>query len=177
MTNITSTDLAAAPLSDLFWLYRSILAELRRRKVVRTENAPAGDYAEYLVAAAFGGTLAMNSEKSHDVLTPEDERLQVKARVVSVPPSAGQLQLSAIRSFRFEWLIVVLLSEVDYSVVKASKIPSAVAKEIGTYHAYTNSTTVYARNELLEHPDAVDVTRELQSVQSAHVGGASNSHT
>jgi hypothetical protein len=31
---------------------------------IRTENAPVGDYAEYLVATALGGRLAPNSEKS-----------------------------------------------------------------------------------------------------------------
>ena len=42
----------------LFSLYRAILRELKGRGVIRTENAPAGDYAEYLVAAALGGKLA-----------------------------------------------------------------------------------------------------------------------
>jgi hypothetical protein len=31
--------------------YRGILKELTRRGIVRTSNAPSGDYAEYLVAA------------------------------------------------------------------------------------------------------------------------------
>jgi hypothetical protein len=42
----------------LFPLYRAFLRELKGRGVIRTENAPAGDYAEYLVAAALGGKLA-----------------------------------------------------------------------------------------------------------------------
>jgi hypothetical protein len=46
---------------------RAILAELRRRGVIRTGNAPAGDYAELLVQRASGGELAPNSEKSWDV--------------------------------------------------------------------------------------------------------------
>ena len=36
--------------------------------MIRTENAPVGDYAEYLVWTALGGKLAPNSEKSWDVL-------------------------------------------------------------------------------------------------------------
>ena len=103
-------------LAQLFSLYRGILSELRRRKVVRTENAPAGDYAEYLVAAAFNGRLAANSEKSYDILAPDGERLQVKARVVSVPPKRAQLQLSPFRSFDFDSAVIILLSDADYSV-------------------------------------------------------------
>ena len=38
----------------LFALYPAVLAESRSRDR-SSENAPAGDYTEYLVAAAFGG--------------------------------------------------------------------------------------------------------------------------
>ena len=37
---------------ELMGLSRAILAELRRRGVIRTGNAPAGDYAELLVRVA-----------------------------------------------------------------------------------------------------------------------------
>jgi hypothetical protein len=43
------------PTKDLFGAYRSILAELRRRGVVRTGNAPTGDFAETLVKVAVNG--------------------------------------------------------------------------------------------------------------------------
>lgn len=46
------------------------LGELRRRGVVRTANAPAGDLAERLVADAMRGELAPNSQKSWDVIAP-----------------------------------------------------------------------------------------------------------
>jgi hypothetical protein len=78
-------DLSTFSESDLFSLYRAILSELKSRGVIRTENAPVGDYAEYLVAAGLGGQLAPNSEKSWDVLGNDGEKLQVKARVVSDP--------------------------------------------------------------------------------------------
>jgi hypothetical protein len=50
-------DLSAFSDSGLFSLYRAILSELKCRGVIRTENAPVGDYAEYLVATALGGHL------------------------------------------------------------------------------------------------------------------------
>lgn len=61
-------DLSTVSDSGLFSLYQAILGELKHRGVIRTENAPVGDYAEYLVATALGGELAPNSEKSWDVL-------------------------------------------------------------------------------------------------------------
>ena len=66
-------DLSAFSESGLFSLYRAILVELKSRGVIRTENAPAGDYAEYLVATALGGQLAPNSEKAWDVLGSNGE--------------------------------------------------------------------------------------------------------
>ena len=69
-----------ATTGELLTLSRRILAELRHRDVIRTGNAPAGDYAELLVRVATDGELAPNSQKSWDVRTPQGERLQVKAR-------------------------------------------------------------------------------------------------
>lgn len=82
-----------------------------------------GDYAEYLVARAVQGQLAPNSEKAWDVLAPDGEKLQVKARVVSDPPAPGQLQLSPFRSFGFDAAVIVLLSNADYRIWRASKLP------------------------------------------------------
>jgi hypothetical protein len=101
-------DLSTFSESGPFSLYRAILRELKSRGVIRTENAPVGDYAEYLVATALGGQLAANSEKSWDVLSENGEKPQVKARVVSEPAEPGQLQLSPFRSFGFDSAIIVL---------------------------------------------------------------------
>jgi hypothetical protein len=103
--------------------YRAILSELKHRGVVRTENAPVGDYAEYLVATALGGELAPNPQKSWDVPGEGGEKLQVKARVVSDPAKPGQLQLSPFRSPCFDSAVIVLLSATDYAVSRASKVP------------------------------------------------------
>ena len=50
-------DLSAFSEPGLFALYRAILSELKHRGVIRTENAPVGDYAEYLVAIGSGAGL------------------------------------------------------------------------------------------------------------------------
>jgi hypothetical protein len=57
MLSADAPDLSTLSQADLFSLYRAILSELKGRGVIRTENAPAGDYAEYLVATAVGGQL------------------------------------------------------------------------------------------------------------------------
>lgn len=159
-------DLSTFSEAGLFSLYRSILGELKSRGLVRTENAPAGDYAEYLVATALGGQMAPNSEKSWDVLVSDDERLQVKARVVSDPVQPGQLQLSPFRSFNFDFAVIVLLSTADYAVSRASKVPRHVVESSAIHRQHVNGKVLFARPEIMGHPNAVDLTADLRAVQT-----------
>jgi hypothetical protein len=159
-------DLSAFSESDLFSLYRAILRELKSRGVIRTENAPVGDYAEYLVATALGGQLAPNSEKAWDVLSHDGEKLQVKARVVSDPAEAGQLQLSPFRSFSFDSALIVLLSATDYAVSRASKVPRYVVEASAIYRQHVNGNVLFARPEIMSHPDATDLTATLRAAQT-----------
>ena len=55
--------LESIPLPDLLRLHADVLRELRQRGVVRSENGPAGDYAELLVARALELTLASKSAR------------------------------------------------------------------------------------------------------------------
>ena len=88
---------ASASTADLFSTYRAILRELRQRTIVRTGNAPTGDYAEWLVARFLGGEPAPNSEKSFDVTGPDGRTYQVKSRMVD-GAGQGKRQLSPFRS-------------------------------------------------------------------------------
>ncbi|MFY9999658.1 MAG: hypothetical protein WAK76_09200 [Trebonia sp.] len=159
-------DLSTVSDSGLFSLYRAILSELKHRGVIRTENAPVGDYAEYLVATALGGKLARNAEKSWDVLGEGGEKLQVKARVVSDPAKPGQLQLSPFRSFGFDSAVIVLLSATDYAVSRASKVPRCVVESSAIYRQHVNGKILFARPEIMGHPDATDLTAALRAAQN-----------
>lgn len=148
--------------SELLSGYARILAELRRRDVIRSNIAPAGDYAEWLVWKALGGTLADNSsEKSWDVRLPSEQRVQVKGRVTSVPRRAGQLQTSPFRSWEFDLAAFVLLAADDYRVTRAALLPVAVVREVARRRAHVNGDVVMMNNALLGHPDATDLTDAL----------------
>ena len=147
--------------------YARSLAELRRRGVVRSANAPAGDYGEWLVAKALGGALADNfSVKSWDVRLPGGDRIQVKTRLVSVPPRAGQLQTSPFRSWDFEAAAFVLLAPEDYQVVRAVLVPALVVKEHARWRAHVNGHVAMMNGTLLDHALAEDVTEALR--RAAH---------
>ncbi len=150
--------------ADLLAGYARILAELRRRGVVRSNNAPAGDYAEWLAARGLGGALADNSSvKSYDITLPSGERVQVKARVVSEPPIAGQLQTSPFRSWDFELAAFVLLRDTDYQVQRATLVPVEVVRENGRHVSHVNGHIVHMNGKILDHPSAVDITARLRN--------------
>ena len=148
-------------MGELLSGYARTLAELRRRNVVRSNNAPAGDYAEWLVARALGGELAHASEKSWDVALPSGQRIQVKARVTSVPLRAGQLQTSPFRSWEFDTAAFVLLAAEDYHVSRAALLPVAIVRLHARWRSHVNGDVVMMNAALLDHPEATDLTEAL----------------
>jgi hypothetical protein len=153
-------DLASLSSAELLGMYGRILAELRRRKAIRTLNAPAGDYAEYLVAAALGATLAPNSAKTWDLVDPAGRRVQVKARVLPNLTNRGQRQLSFFRSFDFDELVIVLFTA-DYAVWRSVRLPSATAEARSRWIEHVHGYRLVADDALLA--EAIDITAAVQA--------------
>ena len=105
---ITTQKLQAATSRQILATYEVLRDELRHRDVVRTNDAPAGQYAEWLAHRALGGTLEANSVKSHDLVTRDGRKIQVKSRVLRSPSKASERQLSPFRSFEFTEALVIL---------------------------------------------------------------------
>lgn len=163
--------LSDASVAVLLGRYAAILAELRRRQVVRTDNAPVGDYAEWLVARALDGAVADNrSAKSWDIQLPDGDRIQVKARLVADPPRPGQLQTSPFRSWDFELAALVLLDSATYEVRRAVLLPSAAVQAAGSLRPHVNGTVLHMRPALMDSPDARDITEQLRAaaVEQSH---------
>ena len=150
--------------SELFRMYRGVLRELTDRGIVRTMNAPAGDYAEYLVAALTKGELADNSEKSWDIRTPEGERLQVKCRVVQ-EGKRGQRQLSPFRTWDFDRAVILLFDE-DYGIQRCVALPRAVVEEHATYREHVNGHVMRATDVVMDHDSGEDWTDDLRRVSA-----------
>ena len=142
-------------------LYRAILAELRRRGVIRTGNAPVGDYAEWLVHQALGGELAPNSQPSWDVKTQAGELIQVKSRFVTDPQNRGERQLSPFRSWEFDAAVIVLFDD-EFQIWRATSVPVDVVKEEAHFVEHVNGHPVHATDQLLTKGD--DLTQRLTDV-------------
>lgn len=157
-------ELANRSVASLLAGYAAALAELKRRGVVRTDNAPAGDCAERLVAKSLGGTIAEStSEKSWDIDAPIYGLLQVKCRLVSAPLKAGQLQTSPFRSWGFNRAAFVMLSGQDYSVVRASLVPLDAVRAVGQPRDHVGGWIVQMRPPLLEADGAEDIRERLRA--------------
>lgn len=129
--------------------------------MVRSNNPPAGDYAEWLVAKAFSAALAPASEKSYDLKFPDGRRVQVKSRVVSSPPVADQVQSSPFRSWDFEVAAFVLLDAVEYRPVLGVLAPVDVVREHAKPRPHVNGEIVFIRPPLTKAPGTTDVTAAL----------------
>jgi hypothetical protein len=139
-----------------------ILAVLKEKKVIRSGNAPAGDYAELLVRQAPGGALAPASQKSWDVETPEGERLQVKSRVVTSPDNRGERQLSPFRSWDFDAGVIVLFDD-RFGVWRAAKLAAKTLEENATWIKHVSGWRVIATDKLLDQgEDWMDRLRGVQ---------------
>jgi hypothetical protein len=130
---------------ELLRLSRDILRQLRTRGIIRSSNAPAGDYAELLTQRLTGGELAPNSQRSWDLRTPSQKRLQVKACVLT--PENPSRQLSPIRSWDFDELVVVLFND-DFSILRAVFFSSAAAQAAAAWRKHVNGWILFARDDL-----------------------------
>lgn len=162
-------DLRSQSTADLLRLYASILDELARRQVVRTRNAPAGDYAEYLVSIALDGKLEPNSNRSWDVTTGSGKRVQVKSRVVG-PLTAQSATFSVLRSFDFDECIFIKFDQGTYGVMSAVGLPAQSVQAIARFRSHVRGSSVRIGQNLLALDGARDLTDLVRTAASSPFG-------
>ncbi len=156
----TARPLAEIPTSVLLEQYGSILAELRARDVVRTANAPVGDYAEYLAQQVYGGTLAQSSAKSYDLITDDLQTIQVKARAVG-STSSRATTFSAFRSFDFDIACFLLFDARTYRLIWAKELTASEARSASRRSEHVNAN--HLTRSIVERRGA-DVTAKFASI-------------
>jgi len=126
---------------EILHVYTSLLIELRSRGMVRTNNAPIGDLAEYACAAYYEGVLAPNSEKSYDLVAADGRKVQVKVRNVreDTRPSAT---FSSIRSTDFDICVFIIVNPTTSSIESAYEWTATEITDHGRFTSHTNSTLV-----------------------------------
>ncbi len=149
-------------LSELLFLHVSIIGELRKRGVLRSENNPTGDLAEYLFCHAFGWKQAPNSQKGFDAKSEDGTRYQIKGRRLNNRNPSRQV--SQIRDFdAFDFLAAVLFDHY-YRIMRAALIPAAVVKDCSVYVEHTSSYRFMLQDNVWDIPGVRDVTKEIDEI-------------
>ncbi|MXY09246.1 MAG: hypothetical protein F4Z00_12365 [Acidimicrobiaceae bacterium] len=159
-SSVESVSVDDLSVSDLIRLNRQTLYALRERGVIRTLSQPQGEWAETLVKLAYGGELAPKSEKGYDVIAPDGTRLQVKARALDYPRIRSNIT-SAIRSWEFDKMVVVLLDLSDLSVAKAAELSLETVHDNARHRSHVNGSVLIPNEALMSQ--GIDVTEQLQA--------------
>ena len=150
---------------ELLRLQASITNELKRRKVVRTQNNPLGDYTEWLVSKAFNLQLAQNSKSGYDGITNDGLKIQIKGRRIT--PSNNSRQLSAIRKYDdndFDELAAVIYDE-NFNILEAVLIPHDVIGEYANYREHVNAHILILKGPVLKDARIKDIKEKLVAIQ------------
>ncbi|MBM7494013.1 hypothetical protein JOD64_005235 [Micromonospora luteifusca] len=166
MQTATDSDLRSMSVRQLLELYSRILTELIRRGVVRSRNAPAGDLAESIVAKAYRGELAPQSEKSWDVRAADGTLLQIKCRVIE-PGSRRTHVFSPFRSWSFDACVFVILSSVTYDIEQAVEAPVDQVRAAARASSWVAGHRVSLSQVRVGLDNAVDVTDRLREAYGA----------
>jgi hypothetical protein len=67
---------------------------------------------------------------------------------------------------------MLLLSDADYSVWKAVKIAAVTVRAAGVRSSHVKGTIAFARPDLMNHVDAVDVADAIRAVQTTDIAGS-----
>jgi hypothetical protein len=157
--------LPAPTTRDLLRQYSAILDELLARGVIRSRNAPAGDLAETLVAAAYDGELGPASQRSWDVRTADGRLLQVKCRVIERDCPRGNY--SPFRSWGFDACVFLLLDSRTYDVVAAVEVPTDSIRSVAKDTPWVSGSRIVVRAPLLTYPGSIDVSGRLKDTFDA----------
>lgn len=158
--------LTHASVRDLLKIHAQVIEELRDRQIVRTGNAPLGDYAELLFSVAFGWTLSNNSSMGFDAVDERGVRYQIKARRLT--GASKSRQLSAIRKLpekTFDMLAAVVF-DADHQVSRAILLPHAEVAARAARVEHTNSWRLTMDDKLWRAPGAIDVTKPLSLAET-----------
>lgn len=150
MPAVTGASLKDMSVSDLLELWAGVMAELRKRNVIRSANNPVADYSEHLVAVTMGLSLETNSTASFDARDAAGRRYQIKARRLTGHKSSRQL--GAIRNLDGFDVLVVVLFDNDFRLNGIWTVPIELVREKAVYQKHTNSYIVHAQPSLLSDP-------------------------
>ncbi len=159
MNNLTLIELLAR--------HVQIGEELRARGIVRTDNNPTGDLAEYLFCKAFGWEQAPNSKLGFDAVDTNGLHYQIKGRRINNRNKSRQLSaIRGLEEMHFDFLAGVLFDH-NYNVFRAVLIPHSVIIDKSKHQSHTNSSKFLLNDDVWLLKNVRDVTDQIKSAMHA----------
>ena len=157
-------NLGAFATSDLLLTYSGVMRELRRRGVLRSNNNPVSDIAEWLAAKAFDLTLAVKSEKTFDAVASDGTRYQIKSRRLT--PENDSTQLGVVRHLDargFDYLLALYFDE-DFILASAYRIPHEAVCEHSLWSEAQKGHVLHAKDALVRDPRCENVLDRFEGL-------------
>ena len=152
--------------AELLGLHVGISEQLRSRGIVRGENVPTGDLAEFLFCRSYEWTQANNSEKAFDAKDGEGKRYQIKGR--RIHQRTNSRQLSAIRDLEGLDILAAVLFDHDYRVLRAALIPNEVVRKRSKHVTHDNKWQFMLTDDVWNEESVKDVTGVLKDTWNQH---------
>jgi hypothetical protein len=140
------------------------MKELRTRQVIRGNNNPTGDYAEWLVAKVLGLTLETQAARGFDAKDSEGIRFQIKGRRVTA--LNGSVQMGVIRDidkFHFDILIAVLFEE-NWDIRYVARMPHSAVESLANYSDHQRGHILHLRPNCFDHPTVENISHMFKYV-------------
>ncbi len=143
--------------------HSAAMQELRELGVLRSDNNPTGDYAEWLVASKLRMCLERNSTKGYDA-TAEQYKYQIKGRQNKT--GKGPVQLGVIRNLgaavpAFHYLIAVIFNA-DWVVQRAVCMTYDAVKRLAVQRTHVNGHVLQIRDRMMHEDGVEDITERLK---------------
>jgi hypothetical protein len=140
------------------------MGTLRERGALQTGNNPVSDYAEGLVARAFGLERTTGSAYGFDAQDPiSGRRVQVKARRFSgTYRNVGMGFIRGLDGDPFDELVAIVFAE-DFSIHVAARMPVAIVRHVAVWVPYVGAHQVRLTRAVLATPGVDDVAAELRT--------------
>lgn len=129
--------------------WAAVMKELRLRDIIRTNNNPVGDIAEAIVAKHYEGERGSFTQAGWDVLTPDGERIQVKA--IRSMPTTRRRNVSPIRDSAYDAVVILVLDE-NFQVVEGLKLERETVEELFPHRDYVNGRVITVTAALRADP-------------------------
>jgi hypothetical protein len=134
---------------ELLGDWAAVMRALRERGVIRTNNNPVGDIAEFIVAAHVQGERSGSSQAGWDVKAPNGDLIQVKGARQTADNNRSKL--GAIRKDEYHYVIAVIFDE-EFRVTEALRIPRDVVEELYPITEHTNAIEIRLTKGLRADP-------------------------